>query len=159
MAAMGETDERAAAAPPPEPKPPKSGRDPGSDEAALARSAKEAFLVYDQLLDMRENVRHISDLTGIVAFVMQFNAKLEEVRDVVRRDPTILKSLQFLRPIDPDVSGSEYPSAIIDGKRGQFMVQSGVLMNGLKNFMRLYMTDADRDRLDATPILSRASNR
>lgn len=128
-----------------------------TDEAALARAAKEAFLIYDQLVDMRENVRHISDLPGITAFLEQFNERIAEVREVVGGDPAILKTLQFLKPVDTDVSGSEYPSAIIDGKRGQFMVTSGVLMNALKNFMRLYLSDADRERLGAGEILGRRS--
>lgn len=126
-----------------------------ADQAALGRAAKEAFLIYDQLVDMRENVRHISDLVGITSFLQQFNERIGEVRAVVGADRSILKTLQFLQPVDTDVSGSEYPSAIIDGKRGQFMVASGILMNALKNFMRLYLSDADRARLDADEILRR----
>jgi len=125
------------------------------DERALARAAKEAFLIHDQLADMRDNVRHISDLPGITAFLDQFNERIAEVRAVVAGDPAIHKTLQFLKPIDTDVSGSEYPSAIIDGKRGQFMVTSGVLMKALESFMRLYLTDADRERLGAGAILAR----
>lgn len=125
------------------------------DERALARAAKEAFLIHDQLADMRVNVQHVSDLTGITAFLQQFNERIDEVRAVVAPDPAILKTLQFLRPIDTDVSGSEYPSAIIDGKRGQFLVVSGVLMTALKNFMRLYLADSDRERLGAAEILRR----
>jgi hypothetical protein len=125
------------------------------DEPALARAAKEAFLIHDQLADMRVNVQHVSDLTGITAFLRQFNERIDEVRAVVAPDPAILKTLQFLRPIDTDVSGSEYPSAIIDGKRGLFLVVSGVLMTALKNFMRLYLGDTDRERLGAAEILRR----
>jgi hypothetical protein len=125
------------------------------DERALARAAKEAFLIHDQLADMRVNVQHVSDLTGITAFLRQFNERIDEVRAVVAPDPAILKTLQFLRPIDTDVSGSEYPSAIIDGKRGLFLVVSGVLMTALKNFMRLYLGDTDRERLGAAEILRR----
>ncbi len=125
------------------------------DERALTRAAKEAFLIHDQLADMRVNAQHVSDLPGITAFLRQFNERIDEVRAVVAPDPAILKTLQFLRPIDTDVSGSEYPGAIIDGKRGQFLVVSGVLMTALKNFMRLYLSDTDRDRLGAAEILRR----
>ena len=118
-------------------------------------AAKRAFLVYDQLADMRENARHICDLPGIVGFIEQFNAKTGEIRAVVSADSEILASLAFLRPIDADVSESEYPSAIIDGKRGQFMVASGVLMNALMNFTRLYLSTEDHDRLGAGEILRR----
>ena len=118
-------------------------------------AAKRAFLIHDQLADLRQNARHICDLPGIVAFVRQFNAKMEEVRTVVAADESIVAALAFLRAIDDDVSESEYPSAIIDGKRGLFMVASGVLMNTLENFMRLYMADDDRARLGADEVLRR----
>ncbi len=141
---------------PPSP-PPSSGQSSGhkappTGPPRLAMSAKEAFLVYDQLAAMRGNARHICDLPGIVAFIEEFNAKTEEVRRVVSGDPAVLSTLDFLRPIDADVSGSEYPSAIINGKRGRFMVSSGLLMNALKNFMRLYLEDDDRTRLGADKI-------
>ncbi len=116
-------------------------------EPTNAAAAREAFLLHDQLANMRENARHLNDLEGMAAFVQQFNDKVEEVRRVVARDPLLLQTLDFLRPIAPETKGSEYPSAIIDGKRGQFMVASGILMNALENFMRLYLSDEDRERL------------
>ena len=114
--------------------------------------AREAYLIHSQLADMRENVRHITDLEGILTFVRQFNVKMAEVRKVLAAEPVIVRTLEFLSAIEEDVSTSEYPSAIIDGKRGLFMVASGVLMDALVNFMRLHLSEDDRERFGATRL-------
>jgi hypothetical protein len=113
-------------------------------------AAKQAFLIYEQLQNMRRNVRHISSLDGIAHFIELFNVKTEEINSVLANDPAMLETISFLKPIDTNVQQSEYPSAIIDGKRGQFMVISGVLMTALRNFMRFYLTKEDQEKFGLT---------
>lgn len=112
--------------------------------AAFDHAAKKAYLLYDQLRDMRRNVRHVSSLDGIAHFIHMANRKTEQIKAVLKLDADVVETLVFLEPIDANTSQSEYPSAIIDGKRGQFMVISGVLMGALRNFMRLYLSEQDR---------------
>ena len=120
----------------------------------LTTAAREAYLIHSQLADMRENVRHITDLDGIRVFVQQFNVKMAEVREVLAGEPSIVKTLGFLEPISTDTSSSEYPSAIIDGKRGLFMVASGVLMDALVNYMRLHLSEEERERFGAARLFA-----
>ncbi len=113
----------------------------------LGRAARKAWFFIEQLKNMRANIQHITSLEGIAHFVGMFNDKAREIRELLAHDPLLLETLDFLKPISPDTSGSEYPSDIIVGKRGQFMVDSGLLIKALESFVKMYIDEADRRRL------------
>lgn len=104
----------------------------------FSTACKRAELYLRQLEAMREDVRQITSLEGIAAFVQMFNRRLHEIQQLLALDPEVSQSVEFLEPLRPDIQESEYPSAIIDGKRGIFMVNSGVLLSALRDFIRLH---------------------
>ncbi len=97
---------------------------------------KKAELYIEQMEAMRENCRHITSLEGVASFIKMFNKRLNEIKDLLSADPVVLQSVEILEPLSPDTEESEYPAAIIEGKLGQFMVHSGVLLTALKNFIK-----------------------
>ena len=113
----------------------------------LSDRAKRAYLIHEHIVQMRSNVQHVSSLEGIKNFVEMFNATTDECRELLSVDPTILESIGFLRPITSETRSSEYPTAIIDGKRGQFMVNSSILLSALKSFVKLHMLPEDSEKL------------
>ena len=100
-------------------------------------SIKKANLYLRQLNAMREDSRHITTLEGIAGFVQMFNRRQEETKQLLSQDPEISQSIELLEPLSAETQESEYPSAIIDGKRGSFMVNSGVLIAALQDFIEL----------------------
>lgn len=117
------------------------------DPNALADTARRAWLVHQHLLQLRANVQHVSSLEGIRSFVEMFNRITEECRALLEADEAILESIRFLKPIDPDTKGNDYASAIIDGKRGQFMVNSSVLISALVSFVRFHLPEEEQEKL------------
>lgn len=118
---------------------------PEPDE--LATTAKKAYLMHQHLLQLRDNVAHITTLEGIASFVEMFNRTTEECREVLAADEAILDSIRFLDPVSPDTKSSDYASAIIDGKRGQFMVNSSVLLSALASFVKFYLPAEEQQKL------------
>ena len=116
----------------------------------LSELAKRAYLMHEHIVQMRGNVQHISSLEGIESFVEMFNETTNECRELLEADSTILESIAFLRPISPETKSSEYPAAIIDGKRGEFMVNSSVLLSALKSFVKFHLPKEEQDQLSFT---------
>lgn len=113
----------------------------------LSDKAKRAYLTHEHIVQMRANVQHISSLEGIKDFIEMFNATTEECRELLGADPTILESIGFLQPISSETKSSDYAAAIIDGKRGQFMVNSSILLSALKNFVKFHLSPEEREKL------------
>jgi hypothetical protein len=113
----------------------------------LNDQAKRAYLMHEHIVQMRENAQHISSLEGVKEFVEMFNATTDECRELLAADPVILESIGFLQPISAETKSSEYPSAIIDGKRGQFMVNSSILLSALKSFVKFHLPQEEREKL------------
>jgi len=120
------------------------------DPSALADTARRAWLLHQHLLQLRANAQHITSLEGVKSFVEMFNRTTEECRALLAADEAILESFRFLTPIDPDTRGNDYASAIIDGKRGQFMVSSSVLISALTSFVRFHLPEEEREKLRDT---------
>jgi hypothetical protein len=117
------------------------------EPSPLAATAKRAYLMHQHLLQLRENAQHISTLEGIRSFVEMFNRTSDECRELLAADPAILESISFLNPVHPDTTSSDYASAIIDGKRGQFMVNSSVLLSALASFVKFHLPAEEQTRL------------
>lgn len=113
----------------------------------LSDQAKRAYLMHEHLVQMRKNAQYISSLEGIKEFVEMFNVTTGECHELLAADPTILESIGFLRPISPETKSSEYPAAIIDGKRGQFMVNSSILLSALKSFVKFHLPPEEQEKL------------
>jgi hypothetical protein len=113
----------------------------------LSDQAKRAYLMHEHIVQMRANAQHISSLDGIKEFVEMFNATAGECRELLAADPIILESIRFLQPIRAETKSSEYPAAIIDGKRGQFMVNSSILLSALKSFVKFHLPPEEREKL------------
>lgn len=113
----------------------------------LSEQAKRAYLMYEHIVQMRANAQHISSLEGVKDFVEMFNATTNECHELLAADPIILESIGFLQPISAETKSSEYPSAIIDGKRGQFMVNSSILLSALKSFVKFHLPAEERENL------------
>ena len=113
----------------------------------LGDKAKQAYLMHEHIVQMRGNVQHVSSLEGIKDFVEMFNATTGECRELLAADPAILESIDFLQPISSETKSSEYPAAIIDGKRGQFMVNSSILLSALKSFVKFHLPPEEREKL------------
>jgi hypothetical protein len=99
------------------------------------------------LLQLRENAQYITSLEGIRNFVGMFNRTTEECQALLGADGEILESIRFLAPIDPATRGNDYASAIIDGKRGQFMVNSSVLLSALQSFVKFHLPAEEQEKL------------
>jgi hypothetical protein len=119
-----------------------------SEPSALASTARKAYLMHQHLLQLRDNVQHITTLEGIRSFIEMFNRTTEECRELLGADDAILESIRFLSPVDSGTKSSDYASAIIDGKRGQFMVNSSVLLSALASFVKFHLPAEEREKLD-----------
>lgn len=104
--------------------------------------------MHEHIVQMRGNAQYISSLEGVRSFIDMFNATTDECRELLEADPVILDSIGFLKPIDAATNSSEYATAIIDGKRGQFMVNSSILLSALKSFVKFHLPEKDRKKLE-----------
>jgi len=118
-----------------------------TEPGALASTARKAYLMHQHLLQLRDNVQHITTLEGIRSFIEMFNKTTAECRELLAADDAILESIRFLTPVDPGTKSSDYASAIIDGKRGQFMVSSSVLVSALACFVRFHLPAEEQQKL------------
>jgi len=118
-----------------------------SDPVDLGATAKKAYLMHQHLLQLRANVEHITTLEGIRSFIEMFNRTTEDCRALLAADETILESIRFLTPVETGTRSSDYASAIIDGKRGQFMVNSSVLLSALASFVKFHLPTEERTKL------------
>jgi hypothetical protein len=118
-----------------------------SESDELVATARKAYLMHQHLLQLRANVQHITTLEGIQSFIEMFNRTTEECRKLLAADAAILESIRFLSPVEPGTKSSDYASAIIDGKSGQFMVNSSVLLSALTSFVKFHLPSEEQAKL------------